>query len=416
MKKQVLVSVDRGETRVALLEATGTPAREGAARRSAQAARTRPRATASPSSTSSAAAAARSSATSTRARSTTSCRPRGRVRRHRPREERLPARRRDRAAGRRDRRAAAAAAAAASKITDLLKPGQEVVVQVVKDPLKTKGARLSMELTIAGRYMVYAPTGEGVGVSQAPRRQGARAPAQARPRASTSTAAARSSAPPRTAPSARTSSASCSTSSSSTRCSQQARRGGARRRRWSSRRPTCRCASCATSSARDFERAIVDDEQAAPPARLVLHAHRARAGRPRRALRRSRRRCSRRYGVEEVDRRPDVAPRRPAQRRLPDDRLRRGADGHRRQLRLVHRARQAGAPRGHDHEDEPRGGRGGRAPAAAARHRRDHRHRLHRHGARAQPRRGAEDAAQGARRGPHQDVHGRDLASSAWSR
>ena len=51
-------------------------------------------------------------------------------------------------------------------ITDLLKPGQEVVCQVVKDPLKTKGARLSMEITIAGRYMVYAPTGEGVGVSR----------------------------------------------------------------------------------------------------------------------------------------------------------------------------------------------------------------------------------------------------------
>ncbi len=52
------------------------------------------------------------------------------------------------------------------KIADLLKPGQEIVVQVVKDPLKTKGARLSMELTIAGRYMVYAPTGEGIGVSR----------------------------------------------------------------------------------------------------------------------------------------------------------------------------------------------------------------------------------------------------------
>jgi ribonuclease G len=51
-------------------------------------------------------------------------------------------------------------------ITDLLKPGQEIVVQVVKDPLKTKGARLSMDLTIAGRYMVYAPFGEGVGVSR----------------------------------------------------------------------------------------------------------------------------------------------------------------------------------------------------------------------------------------------------------
>ncbi len=52
------------------------------------------------------------------------------------------------------------------KISDLLKPGQEIVVQVVKDPLKSKGARLSMDLTVAGRYMVYTPTGEGVGVSK----------------------------------------------------------------------------------------------------------------------------------------------------------------------------------------------------------------------------------------------------------
>ena len=52
------------------------------------------------------------------------------------------------------------------RISDLLAPGQEIVVQVVKDPLKSKGARLSMEITIAGRYMVYAPTGEGIGVSR----------------------------------------------------------------------------------------------------------------------------------------------------------------------------------------------------------------------------------------------------------
>ena len=53
-----------------------------------------------------------------------------------------------------------------SKITELIKPGQEIVVQVVKDPLKSKGARLTMEVTVAGRYMVYAPMGEGVGVSR----------------------------------------------------------------------------------------------------------------------------------------------------------------------------------------------------------------------------------------------------------
>ena len=51
-------------------------------------------------------------------------------------------------------------------IGEVLKPGQEVIDQVVKDPLKTKGARLSMDLTIAGRYMVYTPTGEGIGVSK----------------------------------------------------------------------------------------------------------------------------------------------------------------------------------------------------------------------------------------------------------
>src|SRR5215216_6479456 len=53
---------------------------------------------------------------------------------------------------------------AGTRISELLSPGQEIVVQVIKDPLKTKGARLTMELTIAGRYMVYAPTGEGIGV------------------------------------------------------------------------------------------------------------------------------------------------------------------------------------------------------------------------------------------------------------
>lgn len=53
-----------------------------------------------------------------------------------------------------------------SRITDLLKSGQEVVVQVTKDPLKTKGARLTMQLAIPGRYMVFVPSGEGVGFSR----------------------------------------------------------------------------------------------------------------------------------------------------------------------------------------------------------------------------------------------------------
>jgi ribonuclease G len=52
------------------------------------------------------------------------------------------------------------------RITELLKPGQEILVQAIKDPLKTKGPRLSMQLSIAGRYLVYVPQGEGTGVSR----------------------------------------------------------------------------------------------------------------------------------------------------------------------------------------------------------------------------------------------------------
>jgi ribonuclease G len=52
------------------------------------------------------------------------------------------------------------------RIDELIKPRQEVLVQVVKDPLKTKGARLSMQISIAGRYLVYMPTGAGVGASR----------------------------------------------------------------------------------------------------------------------------------------------------------------------------------------------------------------------------------------------------------
>ncbi len=52
------------------------------------------------------------------------------------------------------------------RIDELIKPKQEILVQVVKDPLKTKGARLSMEISIAGRYLVYMPTGAGVGASR----------------------------------------------------------------------------------------------------------------------------------------------------------------------------------------------------------------------------------------------------------
>ncbi len=51
-------------------------------------------------------------------------------------------------------------------ITDLIREGGEVLVQVVKDPLGTKGARLTTNLSIPSRYLVYMPALNNVGVSQ----------------------------------------------------------------------------------------------------------------------------------------------------------------------------------------------------------------------------------------------------------
>ena len=164
MKKQVLVSVDRGETRVAMLEAAGNPSRStrGRGRRS-----TKPAA---------GYRVAEIYLERRGGRSIVGNIYKGKVDNVLPGLEaafvdigldrngflhvdeivlpgvKIPRRGRGGKDGR--------------HITDLLKPGQEIVVQVIKDPLKTKGARLTMELAIAGRYMVYAPTGEGVGVSR----------------------------------------------------------------------------------------------------------------------------------------------------------------------------------------------------------------------------------------------------------
>ena len=172
MKKQVLVSVDRGETRVALLEAAGSVTARKSASKSSTTRRRRK--------TSKPAAGyhvAELYLERRGARSIVGNIYKGRVDNVLGGLEAafvdiglekngflhvdeivLPgveAPRRGRGSGRDNR-----------QITDMLKPGQEIVVQVVKDPLKTKGARLSMDLTIAGRYMVFAPYGEGVGVSR----------------------------------------------------------------------------------------------------------------------------------------------------------------------------------------------------------------------------------------------------------
>jgi len=50
-------------------------------------------------------------------------------------------------------------------IRTLVAEGNEILVQVVKDPLGTKGARLTTYITVPSRYLVYMPNGRGVGVS-----------------------------------------------------------------------------------------------------------------------------------------------------------------------------------------------------------------------------------------------------------
>ncbi len=185
MKKQVLVAVDRGETRVAILEAEGDPPPasgngepEGGARRRSERGRGRGRGQAGAENGSAGGAWRPAELYVERRghRSIVGNIYKGRVDNALPGLEAafvdiglekngflhvddivmpgVEVQRRGRGGGK------------GQKIAQLLKPGQEILVQVVKDPLKTKGARLTMELSIAGRYLVYAPNGEGVGVSR----------------------------------------------------------------------------------------------------------------------------------------------------------------------------------------------------------------------------------------------------------
>jgi len=50
-------------------------------------------------------------------------------------------------------------------IAELVREGQDIIVQVVKDPLGTKGARLTTDTTLPSRYLVFMPENSHVGVS-----------------------------------------------------------------------------------------------------------------------------------------------------------------------------------------------------------------------------------------------------------
>jgi ribonuclease G len=51
-------------------------------------------------------------------------------------------------------------------ISDLLKEGQEIIVQIAKEPLGQKGARITSHIALPGRFLVYMPTVDHIGVSR----------------------------------------------------------------------------------------------------------------------------------------------------------------------------------------------------------------------------------------------------------
>ncbi len=58
------------------------------------------------------------------------------------------------------------ARAKAPAIQDVLKRGQDLIVQVSKEPISTKGPRVTAQVSLAGRFLVFMPFAERVGVSR----------------------------------------------------------------------------------------------------------------------------------------------------------------------------------------------------------------------------------------------------------
>ncbi len=299
------------------------------------------------------------------------------------------------------------------KIQDLLSRGQEVMVQAVKDPMKSKGARLTTEISLPGRFVVFVPHGEGLGVSR-------RLEDDERVRLRDILKRL----------DVKKGGVIIRTAAEGASAEDIERDLVFLQRLWRTIEAQAKAAKAPSLVyqeaelplrvirdlfTEDFERALVDHERTYK--RVVGYLKKTSPHMADRVDPPPRedaadgglgRRCR-----DPLD---ALAPGRPAFRRLPRLRLRGGVHGDRRQHRPLRRwageiiRRAAG---GHDHQEQPRGRQGGRAPAAAARHRRHHRHRLHRHGEPEEPgdrRGGAEDRA---RARPDEDLRGRDLAARA---
>ena len=274
------------------------------------------------------------------------------------------------------------------KIESVLSSGQSVMVQVTKDPVGHKGARLTSQISLAGRFLVYVPDGTNSGISR-------KLPDTERNRLKT---LLKEIVPDGAGVIVRTAAEGAS-EDELTRdverltarwadIEKKAQEGSAPQLLYGE--PDLMLKVVRDLFTEDFAKLVVQGDEAwetvhgyvthvAPDLEERLEKHDGSQDRP----------------VRDVpDRRADRQGPRPqglaALGRLADHRPHRGDDGRRRQHRQVHRLRRQ--PRGDGHQEQPRGRRGDGAPAPAARHRRHHRHRLHRHGAGVQPRPGAAPA------------------------
>ena len=297
------------------------------------------------------------------------------------------------------------------KIQDLISRGQTILVQAVKDPMKTKGARLTTQISLPGRFVVLVPQGEGLGVSR-------RLDDDERNRLKDILKRL----------DVKEGGVIVRTAAEGASEEDIERDLVFLQRLWKSIQAKAKSAKApelvyqeAELPLRvvrdlftgDFEKAYVDDELTYK--RVVGYLKKTSPHMVERLVRyKDKQPLMEAFGVEQEIKSTIGRQRRSPLRRLPHLRLRRGVHRHRRRRRPLRRRprEERGRPlRGHDHEEQPRGGEGGRPPAAAARHRRDHRHRLHRHGEPEEPGHRGGGAAHRARARPDEDVRRRDLAA-----
>ncbi len=268
----------------------------------------------------------------------------------------------------------------ARRIADALKPGEKVLVQVTKDPMGSKGARLSTKISLAGRYLVYVPGGSGVGVSrrlrQAERDRLREACKELKPK--NAGLIVRTIAEGHDLEDLKRDLRFLSLLW--TRLKKKAETVSA---------PGLvhKEADVSLEVARDLfndtvERLVVDDAKRHKALLTFLNKVGPELV-PKVELYDGEEPLFEAHGIEEqitraLERRVPL----PSGGNLVID-SRRGADRHRREHRPLHAWQGA---RGHDHEDQPRGGPRGGPSAPPARYRRHHHHRLHRHGARQEPR------------------------------